>query len=322
MPDSPLSASPYEVLGVAATASHDELRKAYRKQLRATHPDSGGNVEQFHRVQRAWELIGTPEAREEFDRAGEPVIGGQSWAPGGPPPRQDTRPQTRQHGHPGGWFREQYLAELREWVGRGVTIADPYDAALLRRAPHTVKHLLASAIAEEDTARVLSTLGIGFTVWHDVSTGVGGGPPSRIGVGHPGGTPMSQVEKLDHIVLGPTGLWGILSEDWGEPVKVKRGELIGPGLQPGEQPLKALGARARFFARAAKVKFSGLVIVVPEGAAPADVVPLGMVKGAHALLVQRPRVVQLLRTGIAGIGTGGTDLFEVRSRVQATARFV
>ena len=93
-------------------------------------------------------------------------------------------------------------------------------------------------------------------------------------------------------------------------------------LQPGEQPLKALGARARFFARAAKVKFSGLVIVVPEGAAPADVVPLGMVNGAHALLVQRPRVVQLLRTGIAGIGTGGTDLFEVRSRVQATARFV
>lgn len=322
MPDSPLSSGPYEVLGVPATATDAELRRAYRKALRATHPDAGGSAERFHAVQRAWALIGTVEARSEFDRAGEPVFGGRSWAPAPPPRRQDTRPQTRQHGHPGGWFREQYLAELREWVGRGVDIPNPYDPAMLRTAPRTVKHLLAAAVAEEDTARVLSTLGIGFTVWHDVSTGVGGGPPSRRRVGHPGGTPLSQVEKLDHIVLGPTGLWALVSEDWGEPVNVKRGELIGPGLDPGEQPVKALGARARFFARLARVRFSGLVAVVPDGAAPADVVPLGNVKGAHALLVQRPRLVQLLRTGVAGVATGGTDLFELRSRVQATARFV
>jgi len=61
--ESPLSASPYEVLGVAATASHDQLRRAYRQKLRETHPDTGGAAIRFHAVQHAWELIGTPEAR-------------------------------------------------------------------------------------------------------------------------------------------------------------------------------------------------------------------------------------------------------------------
>lgn len=322
MPESPLSSGPYEVLGVSPAASEAELRKAYRKALRATHPDAGGDAESFDAVQRAWKLVGTAEARAVFDRVGPQIPGGRSWAPAPPSRRQDTRAQTRAHGHPGGWFREQYLVELREWVGRGVTVDDPYDAALLRTAPRTVKHLLAAAIAEEDTARELSTLGIGFTVWHDVSTGLGGGPPSRIGLGLPGGMPLSGVDKLDHVVLGPTGLWALLSEDWGEPVKVKRGELIGAGLDPGERPVHALAQRARFFGRQTRSKFSALVIVVPDGAAPADVVPLGTVKGAEALLVQRSRLAHLLRTGLAGIGTGGTDLFELRSRIQGSARFV
>lgn len=322
MPDSPLSASPYEVLGVEATASEAELRRAYRRMLRQTHPDAGGSPDRFHDVQRAWELVGTPEARAAYDRAGAPAAGGRSWAPPPPPRREGTRPQTRAHGHPGGWFREQYLAELREWVGRGADVPDPYDEQLLRRAPRSVKHFLASAVAEEETARALSTLGIGFTVWHDVSTGVGGGPPSRIRVGVPGGTPTSAVEKLDHIVLGPTGLWAVLSEDWGEPVSTKRGEIVGPGLEPGERPVHELGQRARFFARQARVKFSGLVVVVPDGASPADIVPLGNVRGAHALLVQRPRLAHVLRSGVAGVGTGGTDLFELRSRVNGAVRFV
>ncbi|MFW8745281.1 DnaJ domain-containing protein, partial [Mesorhizobium japonicum] len=59
MPDSPLAASPYEVLRVPATATDDELRRAYRRRLRETHPDTGGSAREFDRVQRAWELIGT-----------------------------------------------------------------------------------------------------------------------------------------------------------------------------------------------------------------------------------------------------------------------
>ena len=318
MSESPLATSPYAVLGVAVTATTEEIRRAYRRKLRETHPDTGGAPAQFHAVQRAWELIGTPEARTHFDRGGGKVwdLGehsGPVWAPTPPAKRADSRPQSRAHGHPGGWYREQYLELLHEWVGRGVAVPDPYDATLIRSAPREIRHLLASAVAEEETARQLATLGIGFTVWHDVET-----------TAH-GSVARSDIGKLDHIVLGPTGLWAILSEDWGEPVKTRRGELIGPALSAGERPLHELADRARSFARAAKVKVSALVIVVPDNGIP-DGVPgvekLGSIRGATTLLVQRSRLPNLLRSGVPGVGVGGTDLFELRTRVQNAARFV
>jgi hypothetical protein len=312
VPESPLAASPYETLGVPATASHDELRKAYRRKLRETHPDTGGAARHFHAVQHAWELIGTPEARAAYDRGGRAAATGadRTWAPAPPPKRPDSRPQARAYGHPGGWYRERYLGLLHEWVGRGVDVPDPYDAALLRSAPREIRHLLAAAVAEEDTARALSTLGIGFTVWHDVATGVVGRDP------------RDDRGKIDHIVLGPTGLWAMLSEDWGEPVKTKGGEVIGQALLHGERPVHELSARARAFARAARVKFSALVVVVPDGASPDDVMPLGSVRGSQAMLVQQPRLANLVRTGLPGVGTGGTDLFEVRTRVASAVQFI
>lgn len=66
--DGPLSASAYELLGVDATVSDDDLRRAYRLRLRQTHPDTGGDAAVFVRVQRAWELVGTPAARAAYDR--------------------------------------------------------------------------------------------------------------------------------------------------------------------------------------------------------------------------------------------------------------
>jgi hypothetical protein len=323
---SPLSSSPYEILGVPSTASHDQLRQAYRRKLRETHPDTGGAATHFHAVQHAWELIGTPEARAAFDRTGHGSSGGgangdgpsgssRTWAPAPPPKRPDARPQARAYGHPGGWYRERYLDLLHEWAGRGVDVPDPYDPALLRSAPREIRHLLAAAVAEEDTARVLSTLGIGFTVWHDVRTHAAGASAGTV-------RGRDDRGKLDHIVLGPTGLWAMLSEDWGEPVKTKKGELIGSALAQGERPVHELSVRARSFAREARVKFSALVVVVPEGGSAEDVVSLGSVRGAPAFLVQRPRLVNVVREGLPGVGTGGTDLFEIRTRVASAVQFV
>lgn len=310
MPESPLSASPYQVLGVPATATDAELRRAYRRKLRETHPDSGGAAESFHAVQRAWELVGTPDARAAYDR-GSTAPTERSWAPSAPPPRQDTRPQARTHGHPGGWFRERYLAELREWAGRGVDLPDPYDPQLLRSAPWSVRHLLAAAVAEEGTARALATLGIGYTVWHDIAVGDTSGPLR-------GAT--SEAPKLDHLVLGPTGLWALLSEDWGAPVHVRRGELVGDGLAPAERPVHELSVAARTIAKAAKVPVSALVVVVPDGEAE-GVESIGRVRGIPALLAEQSRLAHLVRTGIPGVGVGGADLFEVRARLQRSVRF-
>ena len=36
--------------------------------------------------------------------------------------------------------------------------------------------------------------------------------------------------KLDHVILGPSGLYAVLSEDVGGPIRLRRGELIGDGV--------------------------------------------------------------------------------------------
>ena len=310
MPESPLSASPYEVLGVPSDADAATLRLAYRRALRHAHPDTGGDAIRFHAVQAAWELVGTPEARAAFDRGIRTTAPSDAphapWAPAPPRPRRDSRPLARSYGHPGGLSRERYLDLIREWAGRGVRLEDPYDPALVRSAPRDIRHVLADAMAEEATARSLASLGIAYTVWHDLATDAAG----------PGLPP-----KLDHLVLGPTGLIAIQSEDWGGPVALKRGELVGEVLD-GERPIRALAARAKAIGRAARVKPTALVVVVPDEDAAVPLEVGGTVRGAAVVLVRRSRLASAVREGIPGSPQlGGAEVMEVRSRLQATVRF-
>lgn len=49
--------NPYTVLGVTAAATPDEIRAAYRRRAKETHPDAGGSDEAFRAVQDAYETL-------------------------------------------------------------------------------------------------------------------------------------------------------------------------------------------------------------------------------------------------------------------------
>ncbi len=86
--DQHLAQDPYKELGVARSASHDEIRKAFRKLAKQLHPDKnpGDNAaeERFKRVSGAFDIVGDEEKRKKFDR-GEIDADGRETMRGGDP---------------------------------------------------------------------------------------------------------------------------------------------------------------------------------------------------------------------------------------------
>ncbi|HKR99621.1 MAG TPA: DnaJ domain-containing protein, partial [Candidatus Dormibacteraeota bacterium] len=69
----------YEVLGVERTASAEELKRAYRRLAMQYHPDRNNGdkaaEERFKEVQGAYDLIGDPDKRKQYDQGGG-IFGG------------------------------------------------------------------------------------------------------------------------------------------------------------------------------------------------------------------------------------------------------
>lgn len=67
----------YAVLGVNPDASPDEIRGAYRRAARASHPDlhpgDASAAERFKRVQVAYEVLGDPARRAAYDAPPAPA---------------------------------------------------------------------------------------------------------------------------------------------------------------------------------------------------------------------------------------------------------
>lgn len=64
--------SPYEILGVDPAADEAEIRAAYRRAVRMTHPDAGGTAGMFGLVRGAYELLIDPGRRAHYDATSRP----------------------------------------------------------------------------------------------------------------------------------------------------------------------------------------------------------------------------------------------------------
>lgn len=57
----------YAILGVAKTATPEEIKKAYRKLASQHHPDKGGDKTMFQQVQEAYSVLSDSEKRRQYD---------------------------------------------------------------------------------------------------------------------------------------------------------------------------------------------------------------------------------------------------------------
>jgi molecular chaperone DnaJ len=68
----------YKTLGVDRKASQEDIKKAYRKLARQYHPDTNedaGAEERFKKISEAYDVLGDPEKRKQYDRAGSVFSG-------------------------------------------------------------------------------------------------------------------------------------------------------------------------------------------------------------------------------------------------------
>ena len=74
----------YKVLGVVSTASDKEITRAYRKLAKQYHPDANpGSEERFKEISAAYDVLGDPEKRKEYDEVRTPGPIGGFGTPGG-----------------------------------------------------------------------------------------------------------------------------------------------------------------------------------------------------------------------------------------------
>ena len=114
----------------------------------------------------------------------------------------------------------------------------------------------------------------------------------------------------------------MVSEDFGEPVRVRKGELFGTAVGDGRL-VHDVADRAKRISRAAGVKFSALVIILPNDELDDPITVLGRIRGGSTIAVRQSVLTRLLKEGLPDVRIiGGNELFDVRTRLHSAIRFV
>ena len=188
-------ADPYQILGVARSASEKDIKSAYRKLAKEFHPDRNADnpkaAERFSEITRAYDLLSDKDKRARFDRGeididGNPVMGfggggfGGGFGGGG------------QRGHGGGF---------EGFGGEGIDLGDIFDGLFGgrggmgggprgRAAPKgaNVQYKLGVSLTDAATRATQSiTLSDGKTIDLKLPAGVEDGTQMRLaGKGEPG----------------------------------------------------------------------------------------------------------------------------------------
>ena len=61
----------YQLLGIKRAATREEIRKAYRRKAKSSHPDRGGSAEAFNALTAAHDVLSDARRRERYDTTGE-----------------------------------------------------------------------------------------------------------------------------------------------------------------------------------------------------------------------------------------------------------
>jgi len=68
----------YSTLGVPENAGQDEIKQAYKKLAMKHHPDRGGDTQLFQSISQAYDTLGDPDKRSQYD-AERQGFGGQQF---------------------------------------------------------------------------------------------------------------------------------------------------------------------------------------------------------------------------------------------------
>ncbi len=181
-----MSKSPYDVLGVAKTASDDDIRKAYRKLAKELHPDLNPGdqaaEERFKQVSAAFAIIGDAEKKAAYDRGDIDETGAEKpqqqyyrqYADTDAPHQYHTNSSFQDFGDLGDIFQDMF--------GRtGRASAGPNRGADVRY------HLKISFLEAAKGEKKRITMPDGVTLDVTIPRGVNDGDVIRLkGKGHPG----------------------------------------------------------------------------------------------------------------------------------------